>query len=1193
MDTRSAREIAEEFRDLVLVVRNNIKSTTFVNLARKGKELTHDRLKELAEALTNNTVVTKLHLERNGIDADDIAPFAFAFTKNESVTQFDLRSNEIGDEGCESLANSLVENEKMCTLYLFDNKIGSGGAYGIGGMLEVNKALVTLDLRTNEIGDIGCEHIAKGLKVNKALKVLVLDNNKISDKGAKEIGKALRWQWDDDLPKSPKKGGHRDEGGGEGPVRRVNANRCLTALYLNNNQISDEGVKALAIGLRSNGSLANLYLRKNLISCTGANDIANMLRDNTALVALSLFSNQLKAHGAKQIANGLRENHTLMSLDLEGNKGIRVGVRQLGVSLNDCWLEKLELGGIGVTSADCKALRAGLEKNNTLTYLNLANNQIGEEGCQDQLAIVGVSVGDPWGMHLGATGPEDDENDREDSLALSFDDGDEDGGLDDMGHESDDDAGELGAGCKPDRDGMDWGTDDPTAIYDTMGVVDPHGHTHTGVGDLMMGLLGNTSLTVMVLDNNLVSPWWLARFEACFDLPMVGRAPIRKEWEQVAARRKRETEETHEMRDCETVQRGVESEQQRLAMIVEMRRAAVVPMQSVGRMYLAKFIVEDRRQTARRLARKRAKEAKAAAHKAKVMNEAAAKKEKARQLKEEHLRATKLIQRNARGYIARKRVTILRAERVEAAGEAAESEWQSKEEAHYEAEALKIAALNALPLEDFIKPDAKAWIVLDFTLELRWRNPTLLATAVAAATTTSPADNAITRRPSTLRPPRPPHVFVQLLRVRDDGASVPVWISPVTIGGKPGVGDGNEDAPFENHFEWLSFAWKTPDLLVRALEGPVKHHHEVQEQQPLLVLQVCSLTNGPTEFAPRGEAVDGPPHPITHLLTSSETAEGGMTGYFEVIGQRFMTLASLRTAAGRPVADAEAEAAAAARAKLIGRKKQEEAPAQEEGSEEDEEDKEVAAKPVPVPLDIVRSRHALTPYVGAVPPRPVPPHRPQPQEDTATWSGLLSVGTIEVTSLAQHGWIDPKLVQDAFDAAEQTGEGGTGKLRRESQQISLAIMQEHPAFAGKQAVEAAAKAAEIADPAQVREQQQGHTKYIDGLKSLEKEKRREEKLVARRISEVAALAAAVGGYNFDQFSISMSRSEDMEEDMAAHLTETFGSQENEKYAKIEHAFKQSDVDDSGSITIEEALDVTMREKQVSLVLLYTIHYTLY
>jgi Ran GTPase-activating protein (RanGAP) involved in mRNA processing and transport len=1162
MDHRSAREIAEDFRDLVLVVRNNIKSTTFVNLARKGKELTNTRLKELAEALTSNTVVTKLHLERNGIDADGVAPFAFAFTKNATITQLDLRSNEIADEGAESLANSLVENESLRTIYLYDNKIGSGGAYGIGGMLEANKALVTLDLRTNEVSDAGCKHIAAGLRSNKSLKVLVLDNNKIGDKGAEEIGKALRWQWDDDQPK-----------GGGGLVRRVKANRCLTALYLNNNQISDDGAKALGVALKSNGSLAHLYLRKNLISCTGANDLANMLRHNTALESLSLFHNRLKTHGAKQIANGLRENHTLVSLDLEGNKGIHGGVRQVGVALNDCRLTKLELGGIGMTSIDCKALRAGLEKNDTLTFLSLANNQIADEGCRDVLSIVGVSVGDPWGVHLNE--PED-----EDEHGVSFEEGgggesaEEFGGEEGHGEEDEDD-GELGGGYTPPLYGVEWGVDDPTAIYDTMGVVDPTGHTHTGVADLFLGVLGNKSLSVMVLDNNLVSPWWLGRFEAAFDLPILGRAPIRTEYEQVAVRRKLETKETAEMGQEETDQRAVESEQQRLAMVVEIRRAAVVMMQTIARMYLAKFIVEDRRQAARRLARKRAKEAKAAAHKAKTMDEASAKKEKARQLKEEHTKACKMIQRNARGYNARRRVAVLRKEREDARDEADVAEWQSKEEAHYAAEALKLAALNALPLAEFIKPGAKAWIVLDIALEIRWRSAALRAIASSSST------EGMSRRPSSLRPPRPPHIFLRLLRVREDGVALTVWTSPVSVGGSVDRHVDRDDGADANHFEWLSFSWQSPDLLVRALEGPVKHHHELQEQQPLLVMQCCSLVSGPSEFAPRAEAVDGPPYPVSHLLRSAETAGGaGMTGYFEVMGQRHLTLASLRCAAGRPVADAEAEEAADARAKSFGRKgKQEEEVVVEEEEEEDEDDRELEPKPVSVPLDLVRARHALTPYVGSPAPDPVPPHRPQPQEMTGSWSGLLSVGTMEVRSLSSHGWIDPQLVQAAEEAAAQTGEGGTGKLRRESQQISLAIMSEHPAFHAEQAKEAKVQQVALVDPTVVREQSDTHSRYVDELKTLEKLKTMEERQVLRRLVEVASLAEAVGGYSFDQFSVSASAVEVVEA-TKEHYVEAFGADEEERYNGIKAAFGACDLDNSGEITLDEALDATLRAKQV-------------
>lgn len=99
-------------------------------------------------------------------------------------------------------------------------------------------------------------------------------------------------------------------------------NTALTKLYLNDNDIGDRGVHALARVLSTNNhTLTELYLARNDISEQGAQYIAEMLSTNRSLVTLSLFGNRINDVGIQYFAYTLSyHNTTLANLYLSGNR---------------------------------------------------------------------------------------------------------------------------------------------------------------------------------------------------------------------------------------------------------------------------------------------------------------------------------------------------------------------------------------------------------------------------------------------------------------------------------------------------------------------------------------------------------------------------------------------------------------------------------------------------------------------------------------------------------------------------------------------------------------------------------------------------------------------------------------------------------------------------------------------------------
>mmetsp|Transcript_1427 Transcript_1427/g.3607 ORF Transcript_1427/g.3607 Transcript_1427/m.3607 type:complete len:308 (+) Transcript_1427:220-1143(+) len=138
------------------------------------------------------------------------------------------------------------------------------------------------------------------------------------------------------------------------------------AIFLGGNHLGDKGVARIVDGLHDPcREYYKLYLCDNRIGHLGASILSYSLKYNTALMELSLGSNHLSDEGATYLASSLSVNNTLEMLNLENNN----------------------IGPSGVT-----ALAHTLEhENNSLHWLVLSENPIGDEGTMQILKCIGNS----------------------------------------------------------------------------------------------------------------------------------------------------------------------------------------------------------------------------------------------------------------------------------------------------------------------------------------------------------------------------------------------------------------------------------------------------------------------------------------------------------------------------------------------------------------------------------------------------------------------------------------------------------------------------------------------------------------------------------------------------------------------------------------------------------------------------------
>jgi hypothetical protein len=104
----------------------------------------------------------------------------------------------------------------------------------------------------------------------------------------------------------------------------------VTSLNLGQNNIGDEGVKALAECLKTNKTVTSLDLEWNKIKDEGVKILAECLKTNKTVTILNLRYNQIGDEGVKALAECLKTNKTVTSLNLESNEIKYEGAKAFG-----------------------------------------------------------------------------------------------------------------------------------------------------------------------------------------------------------------------------------------------------------------------------------------------------------------------------------------------------------------------------------------------------------------------------------------------------------------------------------------------------------------------------------------------------------------------------------------------------------------------------------------------------------------------------------------------------------------------------------------------------------------------------------------------------------------------------------------------------------------------------------------------
>ena len=165
-------------------------------------------------------------------------------------------------------------------------------------------------------------------------------------------------------------------------VAALHHNNTLLELDLSNNEVSGDGVEALATLLQHNSTLQILCLHNCELGPT-VSSLAAALHHNNTLQQLILTGIHLRDDDALALSEALTHNKSLHTLHLDNTRITIAGMRHIAKSLKyNKSLTALNLGENHFGDTGVKAIAIALEHNTTLTQLHLQQTDIGDSGVQ-------------------------------------------------------------------------------------------------------------------------------------------------------------------------------------------------------------------------------------------------------------------------------------------------------------------------------------------------------------------------------------------------------------------------------------------------------------------------------------------------------------------------------------------------------------------------------------------------------------------------------------------------------------------------------------------------------------------------------------------------------------------------------------------------------------------------------------------
>ena len=307
---------------------------------------------QLTEKTSDQTLTHSLSYLRNinffGIQDEDSTSKLVSLLNNlhhvPRLSELELRRVGMGNQECQSLATALKYVDKLRLLRLSSNPLGHGISEFAKHLHSVPH-LEELYLDDTQMGEEEVTALAHSLKNVTQLSKLDLSNNPLGH-GVSELAKHLH-----SVP-------HLEE------------------LHLDDTQMGEEEVTALAHSLKNVTQLSALDLSNNPVG-HGISEIAKHLHSVPHLEELHLDDTQMGEEEVTALAHSLKNVTQLSELELSKNP-LGHGISELAKHLHSVpHLNQLTLNDTQIVEEEVTALAHSLKNVTQLSELELSNNPLG------------------------------------------------------------------------------------------------------------------------------------------------------------------------------------------------------------------------------------------------------------------------------------------------------------------------------------------------------------------------------------------------------------------------------------------------------------------------------------------------------------------------------------------------------------------------------------------------------------------------------------------------------------------------------------------------------------------------------------------------------------------------------------------------------------------------------------------------
>ena len=162
-------------------------------------------------------------------------------------------------------------------------------------------------------------------------------------------------------------------------VKHILSNNSLTYLYLQNNQIGDDSLEILAFLLSKNYNIHTLDLSYNKFTSKGVSKLCEgIMSKDTRLIEISLANNNLDETSLTYLADAITNSEQLYSVNLSYNNFSK---GNCGMIIADMIKKDTKLKNVNLVACHLglktKEIFASLEENQTITFIDLSVNDIG------------------------------------------------------------------------------------------------------------------------------------------------------------------------------------------------------------------------------------------------------------------------------------------------------------------------------------------------------------------------------------------------------------------------------------------------------------------------------------------------------------------------------------------------------------------------------------------------------------------------------------------------------------------------------------------------------------------------------------------------------------------------------------------------------------------------------------------------